>query len=207
MMERRGKALSWMGVVGLVGMLAVVGCAKKSVVATTSGAEAAPSKPSGEAKADQGMDGPLQGLSKSPQDEAVKGPPMMVAKANEAEIAARRAREAAQKQLADIYFAFDKWALTDEGKKNLTQSAEALKQVANLKLLIEGHCDERGSREYNLVLGEKRAREAERFLLGLGITNKVVVTSYGKERPVCTERDESCYWKNRRAHLVLEDAK
>ena len=76
--------------------------------------------------------------------------------------------------------------------------------MPKVKLLIEGHCDERGSREYNLVLGEKRAKETERFLLGLGIQNRVVVTSYGKERPVCNEHDESCYWKNRRAHLVLE---
>ena len=198
------------GIVGMVGVLVLGGCAKKSVVATTSGTEVAPpkveAKPSVEtkAKAETGGDGPLGGLSKSPKDEAVKGPPMMVAKADQAEIDARKALEAAQKQLADIYFAFDKWALTADGKKNLTQSADALKQVPKIKLLIEGHCDERGSREYNLVLGEKRAKETERFLLGLGIQNQVVVTSYGKERPVCNEHDESCYWKNRRAHLVLE---
>ena len=212
MMIGEGKSLYWIGVAGLVGLLAMGGCAKKSVVATTSGTEVAlpkvesgPPKPSGEAKA--GADGPLGGLSKSPKDEAVKGPPMMVARADQAEIDARKAREAAQKQLADIYFAFDKWALTDDGKKNLIQSADALKQVPKVKLLIEGHCDERGSREYNLVLGEKRAKETERFLLGLGIQNQVMVTSFGKERPVCNEHDESCYWKNRRAHLVLEDAK
>lgn len=217
MMIGAGKSLYWIGIAGLVGMLAMGGCSKKSVVATTSGTEVAPpkvesgpSKPSGDAKAkaDTGSSGsgPLAGFSKSPKDEAVKSPPMMVAKADQAEIDARRAREAAQKQLADIYFAFDKWALTTEGKKNLTQSADALKQVANVKLLIEGHCDERGSREYNLVLGEKRAKETERFLLGLGIRNPVAVTSFGKERPVCTEHAESCYWKNRRAHLVLEGA-
>lgn len=231
MMIGGGKSLYWIGVAGLVGMLAMGGCSKKSVVATTSGTEVAPPKvqkvesgpsKSGSdagAKADTGgsggsmgsgsgsLGGPLQGIAKSPKDEAVKPPPMMVAKADEAEIAARKAREAAQQQLADIYFAFDKWALTTEGKKNLIQSADALKQVSNVKLLIEGHCDERGSREYNLVLGEKRAKETERFLLGLGIRNPVAVTSYGKERPVCTEHEESCYWKNRRAHLILEGAK
>lgn len=235
MMTGTRKSLDWIGIAGLVVILAVGGCSKKNVVATTSGAEIAQTgakTDSGaggggmgqprdtQAKADAGSsggsgggstssggNGPLQGLSTSPKDEAVKSPPMVVAKADQAEIDARKVREAAQKQLADIYFAFDKWALTTEGKKNLTQSAEALKQVANAKLLIEGHCDERGSREYNLVLGEKRAKEAERFLLALGIRNPVVVTSYGKERPVCTERDEACYWKNRRAHLVLEDAK
>ena len=228
MISVAGKSFYWIGIAGLVGMLAMGGCSKKSVVATTSGTEVTPQKvesgpsKSGSdagAKADTGgsggsmgsgsgsLGGPLQGLSKSPKDEGVKPPPMMVAKADQAEIDARRAREAAQKQLADIYFAFDKWALTTEGKKNLTQSAEALKQVSSLRLLIEGHCDERGSREYNLVLGEKRAKETERFLLGLGIRNTVAVTSFGKERPVCTEHEESCYWKNRRAHLVLEDAK
>jgi len=189
MMSRRSRSLYLIAVAGLVGMLVLGGCAKKTGTGTTSGEDAA----SGSAS------------SQAPKDKSVvEAPPTMVAKADEAEIAARKAREAAQKQLADIYFAFDKWALTAEGKKNLTQSAEALKQVPTVKLSIEGHCDERGSREYNLVLGEKRAKEAQRFLLGLGVTNPVSVTSYGKERPVCTEHDESCYWKNRRAHLVLE---
>jgi peptidoglycan-associated lipoprotein len=206
MMIGAGKSLYWIGVAGLVGMLAMGGCSKKNVVATTSGTEVAPPKVEVKpaAKADTGSSG---GFSKSPTDEVVKSPPMMVAKADQAEIDARRAREAAQKQLADIYFAFDKWALTTDGKKNLIQSADALKQVSNVKLLIEGHCDERGSREYNLVLGEKRAKETERFLLGLGIRNTVAVTSYGKERPVCSEHEEACYWKNRRAHLILEGAK
>ena len=206
MLSVEGKSFYWIGIAGLAVILAVGGCSKKSVVATTSGTEAAPPKVEAKPapKADTGSTG---GFSKSPKDEVVKPSPTMVAKADQAEIDARRALEAAQKQLADIYFAYDKWALTPEGKKNLTLSAEALKQVPNLKLLIEGHCDERGSREYNLVLGEKRAKEAERFLLGLGIKNTVAVTSYGKERPVCTEHEESCYWKNRRAHLVLEGAK
>jgi peptidoglycan-associated lipoprotein len=179
------RSLLWIGALGLVGFLVLGGCAKKSVTATTSGEEVA--------------------SATAPKDKnVVEAPPTMVAKADEAEIAARKAREAAQKELADIYFAFDKWALTAEGKKNLTHSAEALKQVPTVKLLIEGHCDERGSREYNLVLGEKRAKEAQRFLVSLGVTNPTSVTSYGKERPVCTEHDESCYGKNRRAHLVLE---
>jgi len=185
-------ALYGIGIAGLVAMLALGGCATKSVVATTSGTEV-------------GTGGsPLGGFSKSPQDEAVSSA-MMVAKANQAESDARKAREAAQKHLADIYFAFDQWALTEEGKKNLIQSVEALKPTPGAKLLIEGHCDERGSREYNLVLGEKRAKEAERFLRGLGMRNPVSVTSFGKERPVCAEHEESCYAKNRRAHLVLDD--
>lgn len=189
----------------LAGILALGGCSKKSVMATTEGT----GKAQAEAGATtEGGSAPLQGFSKSPSEEAVKPPtPPMVAKADTAEIAARQAREAAKRQLTDIYFAFDKWALSSEGIKNLAQNAELLKQSPTVKLLIEGHCDERGSREYNMVLGEKRAQETRRYLESLGMKNRVTVTSYGKERPVCTERDESCYWKNRRAHLVVEEGK
>src|SRR2546428_673511 len=122
---------------------------------------------------------PLQGFSKRPSEEAVKSPtPPMVAKADTAEIAARQAREAAKRQLTDIYFAYDKWALSNEGMKNLAQNADLLRQNATVKILIEGHCDERGSREYNMVLGEKRAQETRRYLEALGVRNTVTVTSY-----------------------------
>jgi peptidoglycan-associated lipoprotein len=168
---------------------AMGGCSKKNVAATTT----------------EETNKPLQGFSQRQIEEKVTAPePMVSAKAGAGD---RQPRDAAQKDLADIYFAFDKWALATEGKKNLAQSAEALKRNSSAKLLIEGHCDERGSREYNIVLGEKRAQEARRYLEALGIKNPVTVTSYGKERPVCTEQDESCYWKNRRAHLVVEESK
>ena len=149
----------------------------------------------------------MQGFSQGPSEEAVKRQVPLVGKADTAEIAARQAREAAKRELADIYFAYDKWALSSEGIKNLAQNADFLRQNPTVKLLVEGHCDERGSREYNLVLGEKRALETRRYLESLGVKNPVTVTSYGKERPVCTEHDESCYWRNRRAHLALEGAK
>lgn len=189
------KSLCMVIVMLLAGLVSLGGCSKRSVVvAITSGAETAPAK--------------VESAPPKPsKEERVQPPPTMVAKADDADIAARKAREAAQKQLADIYFAFDKWALSTEGKKNLAQSAEVLKQSPSAKLLIEGHCDERGSREYNLVLGEKRAQETRRYLEALGIKNPVTITSFGKERPVCTEHTESCYWKNRRAHLVVEEGK
>ena len=214
MMSSESRLFGALAMVGLVGLLVLGGCAKKNVTATTSGADMAsvkmpPPPPPPSAPQSESLQSPSQPPKVTDKDrdkdrDVVQAPPTMVAKADEAEIAARKAREAAQQQLADIYFAFDKWALTNEGKKNLTQSAAELKQIPTVKLSIEGHCDERGSREYNLVLGEKRAKEAQRFLLALGVTNPVSVTSFGKERPVCTERDESCYWKNRRAHLVLD---
>jgi peptidoglycan-associated lipoprotein len=188
-------------VVGLVGILALGGCSKKNVEATTEG--------TGKAQAGgESGSAPLQGFSKSPSEEAVKSPtPPVMAKADQAEIAAREAQEAAKRRLADVYFAFDKWALSSEGMKNLAQNSEFLKQNPTIRLLIEGHCDERGSREYNMVLGEKRAQETRKYLESLGVQNPVTVTSYGKERPTCTEHDESCYWKNRRAHLVVKEDK
>jgi peptidoglycan-associated lipoprotein len=150
--------------------------------------------------------GPLQGFNKSTGEERLSDTPLLIAKA-EPQDSMRKARDDNRRELADIYFAFDKWMLSNEGKKNLANSADFLKQNPNAKLVIEGYCDERGSREYNLVLGEKRAKEARRFLADLGIQNPVSVTSYGKERQVCNERDEACYWKNRRAHLLLDAEK
>ena len=190
-----GRSLVVLGVV-----LSLAACSTKGTSTTTTEdkiAKPEPAKPT-----------PLQGFARIPREEVVKpSAPPMVAKADPSEFEARRMRETAQRALGDVYFEFDRWGLSPEGKKNLDQNAEILKQNPAARVLIEGHCDERGSIEYNLVLGEKRAQETRRHLLTLGITNPVGVTSYGKERPVCTEREESCYWKNRRAHLILEDAK
>jgi peptidoglycan-associated lipoprotein len=193
----------------LAGLVSLGGCSKKSVVATTSGTDASrdgakPNAGPGETRrpVESGESKPLQGFSKTPVEEVIKTPaPIATAKADQAAVVAT------QRVLADIYFAFDKWALSKEGKKNLEQSAEVLKQSPSAKLLIEGHCDERGSREYNLVLGEKRAKEARRYLSSLGVKNPAGITSFGKERPVCADHNESCYWKNRRAHLVVEESK
>jgi peptidoglycan-associated lipoprotein len=152
---------------------------------------------------------PLTGFTKKPADETVPNAgPLTLSKADpqsqDAE-AQRKLRGDKRQTLADVYFAFDRWGLSDDGKKDLVQSAEYLRSHPSAKLLIEGYCDERGSREYNLALGQKRADETRAFLLDLGIRNPIAVTSYGKERPVCQERDESCYWKNRRAHLLLQN--
>src|SRR5213594_2821453 len=182
--------------VGLVGILALGGCSKKNVMTTTEGAGKTEAGAGATTEPGGGGSAPLQGFSQGPSEEAVKRQAPLVGKA-----------EAAKRELADIYFAFDRWALSSEGMKNLAQNAEFLKQNPTIKLLIEGHCDERGSREYNLVLGEKRALETRRYLESLGVKNALTVTSYGKERPLCAEHDESCYWRNRRAHLALEGAK
>jgi peptidoglycan-associated lipoprotein len=197
MMRHRQGFMHWIVVAGLAGLIVLGGCSRKNVEATTSGMEAP--------QAGTGQREPLTGFAKTPTEEAVKSPstPMEVAKATPQ--AGGPAKT--QRELLDVYFEFDKWGLTTEGKKHLNQNADVLKQNPTAKVLIEGNCDERGTHEYNLVLGEKRARETRQYLESLGIKNHVAVKSYGKERPVCTEQDEACYWKNRRAHVVVQTSK
>lgn len=104
----------------------------------------------------------------------------------------------------DIYFDFDRYNLKPEAKKTLDGIGEWLKNNASYRVLIEGHCDERGTNEYNLALGERRANSAKTYLIGLGIAEKRISTiSYGEEKPQCTEHNESCWWKNRRCHFLL----
>lgn len=103
----------------------------------------------------------------------------------------------------DIYFAFDKSILTPASQENLTQKAEWLRQNPNATLTVEGHCDERGTAEYNLALGDRRAESAKAFLVDLGIAaSRITTISYGEERPVCTDKTEECWAKNRRDHFI-----
>jgi peptidoglycan-associated lipoprotein len=102
-----------------------------------------------------------------------------------------------------MHFAFNKWQLSDEDKKTLAEHAAYLKENPTLAITIEGHADERGSAEYNRSLGEKRAEEVRRFLADAGVKNTLTVTSYGKDRPVCTEPNETCFARNRRGHLSV----
>ncbi len=102
----------------------------------------------------------------------------------------------------NIYFAFNSWKLRDSMVDTLVASAKWLQAHEGTKVMIEGHCDERGSREYNVVLGEKRASVVKSFLRDLGVgADQIVTLSYGKERPVCLEGSKTCHSKNRRAFI------
>jgi peptidoglycan-associated lipoprotein len=110
-------------------------------------------------------------------------------------------------RLEDALFDYDRAAIRSDATAALRDDVGVIRDIlANYpsqKLLIEGHCDERGSEEYNMALGDKRARAAEEFLTGMGIPQvQLTVISYGKERPVCTDQSEQCYQKNRRAHVT-----
>lgn len=106
-------------------------------------------------------------------------------------------------QLADAYFDFDSYALSSEAKGTLEQNAKELKRVTATNITIEGHCDERGTKAYNLALGEKRANAAKDYLVALGVAGtRINTVSYGKERPFDDGHDDSAWAKNRRAHFV-----
>jgi peptidoglycan-associated lipoprotein len=106
--------------------------------------------------------------------------------------------------LGDVLFEYDQAALTEQASALLERHADWLKQHAQTRLIVEGHCDERGTVEYNLALGDQRARAVRDKLLSLGIANERMGTvSYGKERPLETGSSEAVFSKNRRAHFVV----
>ncbi|HSF68724.1 MAG TPA: peptidoglycan-associated lipoprotein Pal [Nitrospiraceae bacterium] len=162
----------------------------------------------------QSSGGGLRGLDKNPSEERV-GSGTMLAKADPSGSAGRQMDEIRAEQAAsaaaglrDVYFAYDSWTISDEGRQALTRNADWMKSNMSALVKVEGHCDERGTTAYNLVLGEKRAKAVRNYLVELGVNaNRLSVVSYGKERPSCTEHAESCYQQNRRGHLVVKAGK
>jgi peptidoglycan-associated lipoprotein len=107
-------------------------------------------------------------------------------------------------QLKDIQFTFDQYDLTEEARRILTENSTVLVAHANVVIQIEGHCDERGSNEYNLALGEKRAASAKLYLTKLGVqANRLSTISYGEEMPVDSGHNEAAWSKNRRCHFII----
>lgn len=169
--------------VGLVALLA--GCAGRNVSASAQDQTFVPgSQP--QAKAEPAPPPPA-------------APPQEVAKVEPAPTAAPTL------ELADVYFDYDKFTIRSDAATALEGNARQLQAQGGWSLLIEGHCDERGTVDYNLVLGEKRARAVKKYLEDLGVPSaKVQITSYGKERPSCAEHSDECWQHNRRAHFVKQ---
>jgi len=121
--------------------------------------------------------------------------------------AEREALNAKLARLEDALFDYDKASIRDDARTRLADDVGVIRDIlANYpsqKLLIEGHCDERGSEEYNMALGDRRAKAAEEFLGSMGIPNsQLTVVSFGKDRPICTDKEEDCWQRNRRAHVT-----
>lgn len=157
---------------------------------------------------------PVQDTSKADEEARRRAEAEQRRKAEEAAEAARKAaaaaaeaayRRAAEAALKDIHFDYDKSDLKDGDKASLTAIADFLKTYPKAALTLEGHCDERGTVEYNLALGEHRAHAAQAYLQGLGVAEgRLATLSYGKEKPLCTESKESCWSLNRRVHFSLK---
>jgi len=106
--------------------------------------------------------------------------------------------------LTDAFFDYDQAVLRDDARTTLAQDAQWLKQFPSIQILLEGHCDERGTQAYNLALGERRASAAKEYLVSLGIPeSRIRIVSYGKERPFCETDTEACWGQNRRDHVLV----
>ena len=108
------------------------------------------------------------------------------------------------KEVRDAFFDYDKASIRDDARSALSATAEFLRSYPSVAIVIEGHCDERGSTEYNVALGDRRSDAARDFLVSQGVaSNRIQTVSYGKERPFCAQENESCWQENRRAHFRM----
>jgi peptidoglycan-associated lipoprotein len=112
--------------------------------------------------------------------------------------------EKAQSVFNDVLFDYDKYDIRPEARPTLDAIASFLNDESRAKIVIEGHCDDRGTNEYNLALGERRAKAARNYLVSRGVSSaKMHVVTYGEEKPLCTARNKTCWQSNRRAHFLL----
>ncbi len=109
-----------------------------------------------------------------------------------------------ERPLSDVFFELDSSSIRDDARGSLTANADWMKRWTGTRINIEGHCDERGTAEYNLALGERRANAVKAYLVDLGVPgDRITVVSKGKEAPFCTESNESCWQQNRRGHFII----
>lgn len=173
----------------LVLTLFLVGCPKRP--ATTGAVAPAPSAPQA---APAPAPAPLAPAAAAPAPAPAPAAPMV-----------KPSEFAPDANLKTIYFDFDKYDIRPGDAKTLDGDAAWLKSNADNLVLIEGHCDERGTNEYNLALGERRAKAAMNYLVAQGVqASRITIISYGKERPTCTEKNEACWSKNRRDQFLTK---
>ena len=196
------------GLAATVWLLLVIaaGCSSKAIQ-TASDSSTEP----GVVKEPRVAEQDLLGKSPSAPGQGRGSEEIQVAKVAPSDAGRRHAEDIRREQVAtaiaglkDVFFTFDSWNISDEARHALEVDAQWLQSNPEKVVTIEGHCDERGTQAYNLVLGEKRAKAVRNYLVELGVgTGRLTVTSYGKERPFCKEHDETCYQENRRGHMTL----
>jgi len=183
------SSLKWAVLVLCVTALVVVGCAKKQTV-KSEGAAGAQGQGASSAPAPGAGDG--ASVSETPVAPTTSAPGIAVT-------------EEAKSMFDDVRFDFDKSEVPEDGRRTCRVVADYLKKNPRAHLLIEGHCDERGTSEYNMALGERRATSVMTYLGSLGVSKAALSTvSFGKEKPLDPGHDEEAWAKNRRAHFVLK---
>lgn len=188
---------------GVLALTVMAGCTGKRVTTAVEG-QAIPSAPSPTASAERETRQPSAGgppaAAPSTEERRIAQEPIVTAPPSEPAPAPSQP----QAELADIYFDYDQHIIRGDAQSVLETNAAWFKAGPDGTVLIEGHCDERGTSAYNLVLGERRAAAAKRYLQDLGVApSRIKITSYGKERPFCTEHSEACWQSNRRAHFRM----
>jgi peptidoglycan-associated lipoprotein len=175
-----------------VALIMVAGCANHEAVKKDEGITPAPvTKPVEQAKS---------GVPSPKQEAATAGQSAIQP------VSSQKASPSSQLQsaLEKIYFDFDSASLSESARGTLTKNAEALMKASSAKIRIEGNCDDRGSAEYNMALGERRAKSAQQYLGTLGVkTDRISTISYGKEKPAVQGSDESAWAKNRRDEFIV----
>ena len=178
----------------LLAGLMITGCAKRPATTAASAATPAPAAPA-----------PAPAPPASAPSGAAAAAPAAAAAAPAQAPRPSPKEFMAVAALKEVYFDFDKYDIRPEDAKTLDANAAWLKSNGDNLVLIEGHCDERGTNEYNLALGERRAKSTMNYLVSQGIqANRITIISYGEERPVCTEKTEACWAKNRRANFLVK---
>jgi peptidoglycan-associated lipoprotein len=205
------RVVAKLGAVVAVGLLFLAdqGCSKKWVQSESEGGSGSTSSKAPTISGGS-SGGDLKGFSRNPNEERLSqgGHPTSLNPSNlsvrqQAELT-REERAAIEAGLQDVFFGYDQWTLSETGMEALGHDLAYLKDHPGAVLKIEGHCDERGTSDYNMVLGDKRAKAVRNYLQEAGISpNQLAIVSYGKERPFCSERNESCYQQNRRGHMLL----
>ena len=190
MAYRRGSVL--LAVPVLVLSLFLVGCPKRP--ATTAASAPPPT----------GSPSSAAAPSTSPSSPSMTPSPAAPSTSSPSTTPPRPSEFSENANLKDVFFDFDKYDIRSGDAKILDTNAAWLKSNNNL-VLIEGHCDERGTNEYNLALGERRAKSTMNYLVAQGVqASRITIISYGEERPTCTEHSEGCWTKNRRAHFLVK---
>jgi len=208
-MRFRGSVHVLLAVAVLIGSLALYGCPKRPEVMQAAPAPAGPAAatvpaPQAAQPSPQTAETPVTRPS-APAEQPVRPAPAPSAAAPGAPAAAAQPGVPGPSPLKDVFFDYDKAAIRDDQKAALNDNVGWLKGNTGAKVLLEGHCDERGTAEYNLGLGERRSKAVKDYLIAAGIAaDRISTISYGKERPFVLGHDESAWKWNRRGHFVIQ---